>query len=85
MPLGRLQMVQSLKTRFYGFHFRHGSNFQNTTLGGVEVPEALTWLWRVSDPEKTSEVYEQEATERAQALLRLKVANRTVWWSGRSP
>lgn len=78
-PLGGLQMAQSLKTKFYDFHLRCGTNFHNSALGALELPESLTWLWRNYTPDKTSEIFEQEATERVLPLFRMKVDNRVAW------
>jgi enterochelin esterase family protein len=78
-PLANLQMAQALKTRLYDFHFRYGAGAHNNAQWGLDLPESLAWLWRGYDPNKTSEVYEQEAAERAKPLYRVQVVNRDAW------
>lgn len=75
-PLANLQMAQALKTRFYDFHFRYGSAGHDWAQAALDLPEALTWLWRDYDPAKTDQVYEQEASERAKPLYRFGIVNR---------
>ena len=78
-PLANLQMAQALKTRLYDFHFRYGTAAHNRAQWALDLPESLVWLWRGYDPDKTSEVYEQEEAERAKPLYRVQVVNRDAW------
>jgi enterochelin esterase-like enzyme len=78
-PLANLQMAQALKTRLYDFHFRYGTAAHNSAQWALDLPESLAWLWRGYDPDKSSEVYEQEEAERAKPLYRVQVVNRDAW------
>lgn len=78
-PLANLQMAQALKSRLYDFHFRYGTAAHNSAQWALDLPESLVWLWRDYDPDKTSQVYEQEETERAKPLYRVQVVNRDAW------
>jgi enterochelin esterase-like enzyme len=78
-PLANLQMAQALKTRLYDFHFRYGLASHNSAQWALDLPESLVWLWRDYDPDKTSQEYEQEASERAKPLYRVQVVNRDAW------
>ena len=78
-PLSNLQMAQALKAKLYDFHFRYGTAAHNSAQSALDLPEALAWLWRGYDPDKTSEVYEQEEAERAKPLYRVQVVNRDAW------
>ena len=40
------------------------------------MPEALVWLWRDCDPDKTSQVYEQDPDEKRKPFFRIKSLNR---------
>lgn len=77
-PLANLAMAQALKTRLYDFHFRFGEGYHNMAQQGLDLPEALTWLWRGYDPARTAETFEQEASERAQPLYRVGITNRSA-------
>lgn len=78
-PLANIQMAQALKTRFYDFHFRYGTAGHDWAQPALDLPEALTWLWRDYDPAKIEQIYEQEASERAKPLYRVKIVNRDAW------
>ena len=78
-PLANLQLAQALKTRLYDFHFRYGTAAHNSAQWALDLPESLAWLWRGYDPDKTSEQFEQEASERAKPLYRVAVVNRDAW------
>ncbi|MFN8633645.1 MAG: alpha/beta hydrolase-fold protein [Chloroflexota bacterium] len=78
-PLANLQMAQALKIRGYDFHFRYGTASHNSAQWALDLPESLVWLWRGYDPDKTSETFEQEASERAKPLYRVGVTNRDAW------
>jgi enterochelin esterase family protein len=75
-PLQNIQLANSLKMRGYDFFFSFGDGTHSTAHGNAELPEALTWLWREYDPEKTEQQYEQEPAEKAKPLFRVKIANR---------
>lgn len=75
-PLQNIQMANSLKMRGYDFHFSFSPGTHNGAHGGARMPEALTWLWRDYDPSKTSQNYEQEESEKAKPLFRVKIYNR---------
>jgi hypothetical protein len=53
-------MANALKTRGYDFHFRFGTASHSEAQEAMDLPEALTWLWRDYDLEKTSQMFEQE-------------------------
>ena len=55
------------------------AHFSAGAQAALDLPESLTWLWRDYDPDKPSEVYEQEEAERAKPLYRVQVVNRDVW------
>lgn len=78
-PLQNIQMANSLKRMGYDFHFRFDESAHNGARFAVDLPESLAWLWRGYDPAKTSEVFEQEASERAKPLYRVRIANRDAW------
>lgn len=78
-PLGNLQMAQALKTKGYDFHFRYGEAGHNYAQAGLDLPEALTWLWRDYDPSRTSQTYEQEPEEAAKPAYRFGIVNRDAW------
>lgn len=75
-PLQNIQMANSLKRQGYDFHFSFGNGTHNQAHGNAELPEALAWLWRDYDPQKTEQVYEMEAAEKARPLFRVKIYNR---------
>ena len=45
----------------------------------MDLPQALTWLWRDYDPEKTSQMFEQEEAEGQKPIFRVQIANRDAW------
>lgn len=78
-PLQNIQLANSLKLKGYDFHFRFGEGMHSSAQGSLDLPEALTWLWRDYDPAKTQQTYEMEASERAKPVYRVKIANRDAW------
>jgi enterochelin esterase-like enzyme len=78
-PLANIAMAQALKTRGYDFHFRFGTGYHNMAQQGLDLPEALTWLWRGYDPARTSQTFEQDTAERARPLYRVGIVNRSAW------
>jgi hypothetical protein len=45
-------MANALKTRGYDFHFRFGTAGHSEAREAMDLPEALTWLWRDYDPKR---------------------------------
>jgi enterochelin esterase-like enzyme len=78
-PLNNIQLANALKRRGYDFHLRFGVAAHNTAQGGLDLPESLAWLWRDYDPTRTVPRYDQEASEAAKPLFRVRVANRDAW------
>jgi len=77
-PLGNIAMANALKSRFYDFHFRFGTAMHSHAQAGLDLPEALAWLWRGYD-QTADMLFEQEVTERAQPFFRVAIANRASW------
>ncbi len=75
-PLQNIQMANSLKMMGYDFRFHWGGGTHSTAQGNAELPLAMSWLWRDYDPAKSEQIYEQEESERAQPLFRVKALNR---------
>ncbi|MES1255752.1 MAG: alpha/beta hydrolase-fold protein [Acidobacteriota bacterium] len=75
-PLQSLNMANSLKLGGYDFHFSYGIGTHDHAQGSSELPASLIWLWRDYDPNKTEQVYEMEAAEKAKPLFRVRVYNR---------
>ena len=75
-PLQNIQLVNSLKMKGYDFHFSLGNGSHSRNGGHAELAEEMIWLWRDYDPAKTSQEYEQEASEKLLPLYRVKIANR---------
>lgn len=75
-PLQSLQMANSLKMKGYDFHLTFGGGTHNHSQSNSEMPAALKWLWRGYDPGKTDDAYQQDETEKAKPLFRVKVYNR---------
>ncbi|MBO9711657.1 alpha/beta hydrolase-fold protein [Sphingomonas sp.] len=78
-PLANIAMAQALKTRGYDFHFRYGQGYHNMAQQGLDLPEALAWLWRGYDPDRTAQAFEQDPAERAAPLYRVGIVNRPAW------
>lgn len=78
-PLQNIQLANSLKMQGYDFHFRFGEASHSAAQGALDLPEALTWLWRDYDPNKTEQIYEMEPSDRAKPLYRVRIANRDAW------
>ncbi len=78
-PLQNIQLANSLKMRDYDFHFRFGNAAHNGSQAALDLPEALTWLWRDYDPAKTEQVYEIEPGEKVKPMYRVKISNRDAW------
>ena len=78
-PLSNISMAQALKTKLYDFHFRFGEGYHNNAQQGLDLPEALSWLWREYDPAQTSQNFEQDPAEQRKPLYRVRIANREAW------
>jgi len=61
-----------MKRRVPGF----GGDSHSGAHGNAEAPEALTWLWRDYDPNKTEQTYAMEPAEREKPYFRVKIYNR---------
>ncbi len=75
-PLANLRMANALKIKGYDFHFSFGKGTHNPGHGAAEFPEEMIWLWRDYDPNKTSQTYEMEPSEKSKPLFRVSVSNR---------
>lgn len=75
-PLQNIQLANSLKMAGYDFHFSFQGGSHSGAHGNAEAPQALTWLWRDYDPNKTEERYEQESSEKSKPYYRVKIYNR---------
>lgn len=75
-PLQSLQMANALKMMGYDFHLSWGNGTHSAAHGNAELPLALTWLWRGYDPQRTEQIYEQDAEERSKPLFRVVKLNR---------
>ena len=78
-PAQAINMANSLKLMNYDFHFRFGTAQHGAAQTGLDLPESMTWLWRDYDPQKTSQQYEMEPSEKEQPLFRIVVSNRDAW------
>jgi enterochelin esterase family protein len=74
--LGNLELAQALKVQGYDFRFRLGATGHDMVQTGLDLPEALPWLWRGYDPERTFELYEPDEAERNAPAFRFGVLNR---------
>lgn len=75
-PLNNIQLANALKIRGYDFHFRYGNGHHTTAQTAVDLPHALTWLWRDYDPAREEQLFEQEERERQQPIFRVAISNR---------
>lgn len=75
-PLQNIQMANSLKMMGYDFHLSFGRGTHNGAHGLAELPQAMQWLWRDYDPSKTTQIFDQEAEEKAKPLFRVNIVNR---------
>jgi enterochelin esterase family protein len=75
-PLQNIQMANSLKMAGYDFRFSFQGGSHSGAHGNAEAPEALAWLWRDYDPNRTEQTYEQEAAEKTKPYFRVKIYNR---------
>jgi enterochelin esterase family protein len=78
-PLQAIQLANSLKMREYDFHFRFGVATHDSAQAAIDLPESLTWLWRGYDPEKTSEEFTMDPTEKDKPYYRVTISNRDAW------
>jgi enterochelin esterase-like enzyme len=75
-PLQNIQMANSLKMKGYDFHLQFGNGSHNGSDANSQLPVSLAWLWRDYDPDKTEQVYEQEASEKDKPMFRVHIYNR---------
>jgi enterochelin esterase-like enzyme len=75
-PMQNIQMANSLKLRGYDFHFRFGLAAHGGAQVALDLPESLAWLWRGYDPQKTSEEFKMEDSEKAKPFFRVTITNR---------
>lgn len=75
-PTQNLQMANSLKLRGYDFRYYLGNGSHHAAIWAAKLPEAMRWLWRGYDPEKTSQVYEQDPAEKDKPYFRIRSLNR---------
>jgi len=75
-PLQNIQMANSLKLAGYDFRFEFGGGTHHAALWAAKLPEALTWLWRDYDQNKTGQIFEQDPKEKELPVFRVKVYNR---------
>lgn len=78
-PLSNIMLANALKARDYDFHFRFGTSMHAIAQGAMDLPESLAWLWRDYDPEKTSQTYMIEESERKKPVFRVTITNRDAW------
>jgi enterochelin esterase family protein len=76
-PLANLRMANALKFQGYDFHFSFGGGTHNSAHGAAEFPAEMIWLWRDYDPNKSTQTYEMDPTEKPAPPFRVKVLNRT--------
>lgn len=75
-PLANVRMANALKLKGYDFRFSFGKGTHNSGQGAAEFSEEMIWLWRDYDPNKTSQEYEMEPSEKAKPVFRVSVTNR---------
>ena len=76
-PLQNVQLANSLKMKEYDFRFLWGNAQHNTTHGDSLLPEALEWLWRGYDANRTSEEFTMDPAEKDKPYFRIRALNRT--------
>jgi len=75
-PLANLRMANALKAQDYDFHFSFGKGTHNSAHGAAEFPAEMIWLCRDYDPEKNSQTYQIEPSEKSKPLFRVALTNR---------
>ena len=75
-PLANLRMANALKAQEYDLHFSFGKGAHNSAHGAAEFPAEMIWLWRDYDPEKNSQTYQIEPSEKSKPLFRVALTNR---------
>lgn len=78
-PLQNIQLANSLKMREYDFHFRFGHATHDSAQAAIDLPESLAWLWRGYDPNKTTEEFTMDPTEKDKPYYRVTISNRDSW------
>jgi enterochelin esterase family protein len=75
-PLQNIAMANSLKMRGYDYHLSWGNGTHNGAHGNAELADEMIWLWRDYDPAKTTQEFEQDASERSKPMWRVRALNR---------
>ena len=78
-PLPNILLANALKLNGYDFRFRFGEGHHHPAQAALDLPESLAWLWRDYDPDRTEQIFEQEASEREQPPFRVRIVNRDAW------
>ena len=76
-PLANLRLADALKFQGYDFHLSFGGGTHNSAHGAAEFPAEMIWLWRDYDPNKSTQAYEMEPSEKSAPPFRVKALNRT--------
>ena len=77
--LPNIELANALKLNGYDFHLRFGEGLHGPAQSALDLPESLPWLWRDYDPDRTEQIFEQEASEREQPPFRVRIVNRDAW------
>ena len=75
-PEANLRMANALKLKGYDFHFSFGTGPHSPAHGGAEFAQEMLWLWRGYDATRTTELYGQDAAEKALPPFRVAIVNR---------
>jgi enterochelin esterase family protein len=75
-PTQNLQMANSLKFREYDFRYYLGKGDHHAAIWAAKLPEAMRWLWRDYDPDRTSQEFEQDLEEKEKPFFRIRSLNR---------
>ena len=71
-----IELANSLKTKGNDYHFSLGPGTHSQRQGSAELPASLEWLWRNYDPDKTTQAFVQDESERARPLWRVVAMDR---------
>ena len=69
-------LANALKLNGYDFRFRFDGGHHTSAQATIDLPESLAWLWRDYDPDRTEQVFEQDADEKAKPPFRVSIVNR---------
>jgi enterochelin esterase-like enzyme len=76
LPINNVLLANAFKAHGYDFRFRFGDGYHSTSQGALDLPDALTWLWRDYDAERKGQVFGQSEEERSQPIFRVRITNR---------